>query len=640
MKFAAVVIMLFLATLARAQNFVTHVDDPKILADVERAGFGIADAFGAPGAADLKALALDSEPWRDFAATISRDISALRTEMAAGGRKLLEVTDDNIGRIMDPRWLTSEAAHMRLVGVVNRMDKADFHTVSGELDCGEARLLYRLAYDFRARGKRFASRMPFSINVVYTVKPDPDGSCAAAALVWKPGVEDVADAGWLTGGPLAKDRLALRQIEVNAQIVRLPAGLETTFGGQAAYVLRVFTLENGKLAPKPLENTPDAARISTDPALKRELAAFVAAEALAIDGGVFELPAAFLAEKAVSWSTFGSIRAGNRPFAGLLSEADLAAVDFSGLPHFKDAKGLIARLDNSTCQGCHQAGAIAGFHFIGRDDATASPLNRIAVGMSPHFVAERERRQMWLAAVSGGFQPNAYRPLSAAPPADWSSGDPDFARAAAGQPCSLDGKGYAERWFCAAGLECRAIAKAAEGPEMGQCLLPLGSTKMYSGQACLSGTVATKPGRPFNDRFKIDGQFAAFAPSISRDTFTCRPPEIGVPGGLAYRACTQADRDFAAFKPGKPAPDEICGLVGGKAFDKCAASNAFDECLSAATVRGNRQTCSAFLPCREDYMCQDFPPDTPKLARVKGFGFCSPTYFVFQMRIDNHPTPW
>ncbi len=175
---------------------------------------------------------------------------------------------------------------------------------------------------------------------------------------------------------------------------------------------------------------------------------------------------------------------------------------------------------------------------------------------------------------------------------------------------------------------------------MGQCLLPLGSTKMYSGQACLSGTVATKPGRPFNDRFKIDGQFAAFAPSISRDTFTCRPPEIGVPGGLAYRACTQADRDFAAFKPGKPAPDEICGLVGGKAFDKCAASNAFDECLSAATVRGNRQTCSAFLPCREDYMCQDFPPDTPKLARVKGFGFCSPTYFVFQMRIDNHPTPW
>lgn len=640
MKFAAFVIMLFLATLARAQNFVTHVDDPKILADVEKAGFGIADAFGAPGAADLKALALDSEPWRDFAATISSDIAALRTEMAAGGRNLLEVTDDNIGRIMDPRWLTSEAAHMRLTGVVNRMDKADFHAVSGEQDCGEARLLYRLAYDFRARGKRFASRMPFSINVVYNVKADPDGSCAAAALVWKPGLESVADAGWLTGGPLAKDRLALRQIEVNAQIVRLPAGLETTFGGQAAYVLRVFTLENGKLAPKALENTPNTALISAGAALKRELAAFIAADALAIDGGVYELPAAFLAEKAVSWSTFGSIRAGNRPFAGLLAEADLAAVDFTSLPHFKDAKGLIARLDNSTCQGCHQAGAIAGFHFIGRDDATASPLNRIAVGMSPHFAAERERRQMWLAAVSDGHKPNAYRPLSAAPPADWSSGDPDFAKAAPGQACSLDADGYAERWTCAAGLECRAIAKSAEGHEMGQCLLPLGSVKMYSGQACLSGTVATKPGRPFNDRFKIDGQFAAFAPSISRDTFTCRPPEIGVPGGLAYRACTQADRDFAAFKPAKPAPDEICGLVGGKAFDKCAASNAFDECLSAATVRGNRQTCSASMPCREDYMCQDFPPDTPKLARVKGFGFCSPTYFVFQMRIDNHPAPW
>ncbi|MGX8007647.1 hypothetical protein ACVDG8_000885 [Mesorhizobium sp. ORM8.1] len=26
-------------------------------------------------------------------------------------------------------------------------------------------------------------------------------------------------------------------------------------------------------------------------------------------------------------------------------------------------------------------------------------------------------------------------------------------------------------------------------------------------------------------------------------------------------------------------------------------------------------------------------------AKVKGIGFCSPTYFIFQMRIDNHATP-
>ena len=28
------------------------------------------------------------------------------------------------------------------------------------------------------------------------------------------------------------------------------------------------------------------------------------------------------------------------------------------------------------------------------------------------------------------------------------------------------------------------------------------------------------------------------------------------------------------------------------------------------------------------------------MKKVKGVGFCSPTYFVFQMRIDNHATPW
>ncbi len=644
MNRAVLPVLALLATSpAAADGFVTHVDDPKVLAAVEKSGFGFGAALGVPDAPDLGVLAEQSAAWRDFVATVTRDIGSLQAEMLAGGRKLLQVTDENIGRVMDPRWLTTPAARLRLTGVINRADKADFHRAGGEDDCGEVRLLYRLAYDFRAKGKRYASRMPFSVNVVYTVPSDPGGGCEAAALLWKPGVDSVADAGWLTGGPLAKDRLKLRQIELNAQIVRLPAGLEATFGGQAAYLLRVFTFDNGTLTPKPLENTPDAARIAGDPQLKQALIAYVGQNARAIDEGVFELPTALLAEKAISWSTFGSIRRGNRPYADALAPADLAGVDFSELPYFKDPAALIRRLDNSTCQGCHQSGATAGFHFIGRDDASASPLNRIAVGFSPHFAADLPRRQDWLEATSRGYAPNAFRPLSSAPPADWSSGDPDYLPAGPGQPCvpKAGEADWAENWSCAAGLECRTIATATDGGgPMGQCLLPDKSTAMYSGQACLTGSITTNPARPFNDRYAVTGQFAGFAPAISRTDYNCRPPEIGVPGGLTYRACTDADRDFAVFKPGKPAPNEICGLVGGKAFDKCAASNAFDECLTAATVRGNRQTCSETMPCREDYMCQELPPDTPKLARVKGYGFCSPTYFVFQMRIDNHPTPW
>jgi hypothetical protein len=163
---------------------------------------------------------------------------------------------------------------------------------------------------------------------------------------------------------------------------------------------------------------------------------------------------------------------------------------------------------------------------------------------------------------------------------------------------------------------------------------------MFSGHPCLTGSIASNPSQPFNDRYKITGQFAAFAPTFSRTAYTCRPPKIGVPAGIAYRACDDKDRTFAAFKKGKPMPNEICGLVGGKKFDICVATNNFDQCLGGAVNRGNRPACDAEHFCREDYMCQSLPADTPGAAKVKGIGFCSPTYFIFQMRVDNHATPW
>jgi hypothetical protein len=39
-------------------------------------------------------------------------------------------------------------------------------------------------------------------------------------------------------------------------------------------------------------------------------------------------------------------------------------------------------------------------------------------------------------------------------------------------------------------------------------------------------------------------------------------------------------------------------------------------------------------------MCQALATDILDSTEVaKDFGFCSPTYFLFQMRIDNHPDP-
>ena len=81
-------------------------------------------------------------------------------------------------------------------------------------------------------------------------------------------------------------------------------------------------------------------------------------------------------------------------------------------------------------------------------------------------------------------------------------------------------------------------------------------------------------------------------------------------------------------------------LAGGKAFDQCVASNNFAKCYGASVVRGNRPTCGEGRFCREDFMCQALPGEIPGAADVvRDYGLCSPTYFLFQMRMDNHPDP-
>lgn len=638
--FAAV----FMAHAARAEGPVTIVDDPAVLTALDAKGFGFAGIFGVDGTGDLKTLYDKAPAYHAITEMVGADIAALRAEMKAGGRTLYEVTDGNVGRIMDMRWLKTDAARFRLVGVVNRLDRRDFAALKGDKSCGEVRFIYRLAYSFKKSGKVLASRLPFNFNAVYSVAPDADGGCVGVAGRWTPQLDENVDAGWLAGGPLEPEELTFKQLELNAQVVRFPSGQETEFGGQAAYLLRIFGIDGETVSEKPLENTPDVARLSEDAALKAKLAAYVSADVAAVDLGVYEIPDEFLAKKVISWSTFGSARQANHPFTPLYQPADFAGLDYSTLKLVRTPEALVERLDNGACQGCHQAGSTAGFHFIGRDDKTTSPLNRIEVGISPHLHAEIPRREAWLRATIDGKEPNRFRPLSFAPPAAWKdASEVDYAPAGMAMPCLMpeDAKRFGATWQCGGGTVCTPLATASGvRTKLAQCLLPKDSKQMFSGHPCLTGSIASNETQPFNDRYKITGQFAAFAPDVSRTAYTCRPPKIGVPAGIAYRGCDDKDRSFAAFKAGKPMPNEICGLVGGKKFDTCVATNNFDQCLGGAVNRGNRPACDAEHFCREDYMCQSLPPDTPGISKVKGIGFCSPTYFIFQMRIDNHATPW
>ena len=625
---------------ARSQ-VVTHVDDPKILAQLEAKGYTFARLFNREDAT-LETLYEASPAYAAIVDLIETDLAELSGEMAAGGRPVYQSTTDRVGRILDIRWFKTNASRFRLVGVVNRLDRRDFLALKREGGCGEVRFIYRLAYNFVRKGSVRASRMPVNFNAVYEVGTDPDGGCTGVSRRWSPQLDESVDASWLAGGVLDPSELTFRQLEFNAQVVRFPSETEPGFGGQAAYVMRIFGIDGDHIEQKTLENTPDSGRIASDAALRAGLEAYVRDNLGAIDEGVYQVPEEFLAKKVVSFSTFGSARNANHPFAAMLDASRFGSLDFSGLKLVKSPQALIERLDNGTCQGCHQSGSTAGFHFIGLDDASTSPLNRIEVGISPHMHAEIPRRVAYLEAVAEDREPNRFRQLSSAPPADWKAGRVDYAPAEIAMPCMMpeDAAKFGESWQCGAGTSCTPLGTAESGLKVAQCLLPGDSKEMFSGHPCLSGDIATQQSQPYNDTLANKTQFTAFAEKVGRVDYSCRPPRIGVPGGIAYRNCNDADRRFANFKAGKPMPNEICALVGGKKFDLCVATGDFTQCLGGAVNRGNRQACSADRFCREDYMCQQLPADTPGASKVKGVGFCTPTYFLFQMRVDNHATPW
>lgn len=630
------------ADAAPAPEPVRLVLDRTVTTALEQRGHGFAALMGATDAARLDALIGRSPLYADLAAALAADVAELRARMAADKRPLFEVTDENAGRVLDLRWLSSPLAAFRLVGVANRADRRDFTALTDRPSCGEVRLVYRLAYRFDRGATLYASRLPVNVNAVFDIPRDGDGACPDLAARWTPpaaGLAAAESARWLATGPLAN--LVLRQIELNAQIVRLPSGMETELGGQAIYLMRVFTLDNGRLVPKPLENTPDVARLKADAALRARLVDYVRSHVRDIDQGVFQLPAELLADKALSFSTFGSARSANHPFSVLLSEADLGGLGYDGLKLVASPAGLIARLDDATCTGCHQGAATAGFHLIGHDEPGGSPFNVVKVAISPHLYAEDARRRAYLAALAEKRAPDTFRPLSYAPAAPWQGDAPHASPAAApSMACILPGGVAPFRgiWGCGAGTTCQAVAR---NPRLtvatGQCL-PTREADLVSGMPCLEGEI--RPGRaPYLDGLGKVRQINSRAARASPTAYTCRPAKLGVPGGSAYRQCNPAERSFAGFGRGK-APAEVCAVVGGKAFDLCVATDNFARCMQASVARGLRPACGAGRFCREDFMCQELPPTLEGVGPAAAEnGFCAPTYFLFQMRVDGHPDP-
>lgn len=638
-------------------------------------GWPVPDATG-PGGEVLSAF---TPTWAAIAGTLGADLERIVGELAIDWEAEIDRTYDvtaaktqegadaahrgngNVARIFDVRWLASPDLRTPLAAMVYRPDRADFLPGS----CGELRLVYRLAYVAGAA----ASRLPVTVNVVF-VLPDDGQRCRdvarsfrAAALSDDAGAERVAAS--LLAGPLAPGRARFSQIEVNAQIVRFPSDLERVegrgFAGQALYWMRIFAAHGAdQLVPVALENTPDVQAIRADPAKRARLVEQILAQLDGIDVGVFTLSEDLLATVALSWSTHGSVRLANHPFAAIFEDHP----DELAVPPARDGErflpagdpasrraALLDRLDGATCMGCHQSASTAGFHLLGVDrpqsDAEAAAIdgNRLQSPSSPHLLAEVERRRAVAEALAAGRAPDRLRPHPAAPVAGTA--------ARRDLPCTLPAAVHPDAaWSCAPGLECRALAgRDGAPPRIGQCV----AAAPIAGAACRAVTIAsTEPPsatglafnvRAFTDRVRVETPI--FEGSLARGAYDCRPPAIGVPLGRVTRRCRAGEPRLAGVDADA---DEVCAIVGGKGFEQMA-TGAFDPAAFANGVgRGLLDTCAADRPCREDYICQrlpDFLADAPhpvpreRLAAVHdaGLGFCTPTYFVYQLRTDGHPRP-
>ncbi|WP_437983854.1 hypothetical protein [Sorangium sp. So ce117] len=594
--------------------------DPAVLAELEAAGLDFGSVLtGAPRApASLSALSRTAE-LGSIARVLADDLRHVQRADPRSGTSIAR----HAHRLFDERWLSAEGARFELIGVVNRMDRRPFDASA----CGETRLVYRLAYAAKTPGgvasatsaagasvatpaPAAASRLPMTVSFELLAPAGDARACRRLAQAWsRAGAFSGPDlVRFLTSpeGPLAPgaaDRAHLARLVVNLQSVRWPSTVRPDLGGHAEYVLRAFRWDAraGRYAPLALENTPDVARLSRDPARRERLRAWLSApENLArLDEGTALLPEEFLATKALSATPHGLARRANRPFRVLFEPRDFAGVDFGGLSRVRSPEGLLRRLDQMTCPGCHQSGSVAGFHLLGQE-----PPGRVHDALftveSAHLAGDLPRRRAVVEAVARGAAPDDEVPYPERG---------DGARGGYGARCGLGDPSFAD-WSCAEGLVCSAYdAPQEDRATVGVCL----PAAPEVGDPCQVGAVVPHAD-PHRDRA------AAAQPGACPLAAVCNTSPVGFPGGMCTSSCVAL-------------PEEgVCGAIAVlDPFNRCLArGTVFTECLSRHVTPAGLRRCSSEAPCREDYVC----------ARTSsGEGACIPPYFLFQLRVDGHAVP-
>jgi hypothetical protein len=566
--------------------------DARAMEALEDEGVTLASFLGARGSGN-DALARTAA-WSALAATIDADLAALDARPGIA---------DTPARIrFQSSWLRDPQAHFELIGVVNRLDRAFVDPST----CGEVRVIFRLVLQ---RPARPPTSLPMTVSVVV---PQPKaassdaaaGACAVAARAWldlpSGGRERVAAlAALLRRLPrFAKVEVNLQNFHAHATGGNFEDG--TGYDDHAEYLLRSFDRVGDTLVARPLLNTPRADLSDDD---KRALAAWIRDHFDDVDRGDWVLPDRFLAKRAISVAPRGFARGPNRVFSALYGDGKSS---FADLPYdrarlVKSVSGLLRRLDQGTCQGCHETRSVAGFHLLGESRSAEATLDATAIAHSPHVEIDLPYRAAVVEAAARGSQPAIPRPFGERRQAG---------PGRAGARCAVNADATFAGWTCASGLACHRI----DPDELGTCLLAT-TDGLGIGEACQDVALG--------EEAALTGAFVEpqkMAPCAGGGV--CEHNLLGFPGGMCVAAC-----------PPDGAPvggDVVCGALPAAGYEnECFMKPVpIEACIQRFLNKRVLATCGDHRPCRQDYACG-------RMAGLpEGTGVCVPTYFVYGLRVD------
>jgi hypothetical protein len=673
------------------------ISDPRVLAELDRVSpdgdcgrsgplvFGCLIQTLATAEAREQPIGALANPFNlrvasEIRATIKSDLVSFQSQSGVKPEQQLQ-----------PAFLTHPASRIELVGIVNRADR-QFITdpVPGVPDrdrCGDISLIYRFSYSLRFGEATAASRLPVTMNVVLPGVPqarsDGPTDCAEVSRRWVREMERgagrtpeqmLADLRNPADGILAHlDGRDIKRIELNLQAYRISAGADQTdLGSTAEYVIRVFRWvpEQDRFVVSYLNNQPDRARLlgdldgdanSCDPGVQRRISRaellthLTRPEVLSdIDTGTLNIPLRFLACRATSVSPGGAHRSGNAPFWSGRTEAERIFTDaditdalrraenpLRRFSFIRNAGDFRLRLNELTCTGCHQARAIAGFHFPGADRRDTPVSNAVYLPGSPHFYGDQARRREVLRRIASGTDLSRHELA-------WSYGSRPLNRfrAELANTQLLGGWGGAcltpqamagsrRQWSCQPGLECAPLFDSPNSPGLGTCV-PSSSRQigdpMQAGRVRTSGfgrdsylRVTPAPVGDWTDR-KLRNTL------IPESLFPANPPagnsyyaahqefyvgdSTGGTGTPQQRARVMRDALTGGFPSGmlrlsecRGLPGEAtCGLVASSGFNDCLAQvtkgrRSLADCFAQRTSYAGMRACSSSSPCRDDYIC-------------------------------------